>query len=128
MSLITTWDVEIRYLDSAGHDVYQHWSSASALVFAGTLEQVIELCRDYFPNGEIQSFKRLGRGAVLGLDKGLEDLARAQFDDGLLMSDECRGAPHHERYPTCHGSVYGIVPDGKFTRPCECPCHGKAPE
>lgn len=120
--LVSCWEVEVRYLDSAGHDMYEHWSSRRYTVFAGTLPAALDLVdvQEAKYQHEIISAKPVHFSAgILGLGDGLENLARSMHPDGLLMDLKCR-LGHHK---SCYGQAHGLLPDGKWTRPCECPCH-----
>ena len=119
--LIRSWEIEASYLDSA-RTYTEHWSTRRYTVFAGTLEAACELvhAQEAQHKHEIHSVKPLYLGSgVLGLGDGIEAVARSMHPDGLLKSRHCRTDEH----ASCYGRAYGLLPDGNWDRPCECPCH-----
>lgn len=121
MSIISTFEVDISFIDSPGR-VEEHRSSYRLLIVAGTSEQAIELAREFRPGCDVWRLQHAGYTAILGISDGLEQVARAQYDDGLLCSDNCRRGHHN----ACYGRSYYMLPDGAKDRPCECPCHAES--
>lgn len=120
--LVNCWEIHVLYLDSAGHDIYEHWTNRRYTVFAGTLEAAFALVheREGAHRHQIVEAQSVHfSSGILGLGDGLENLARTMHPDGLLMDRKCR-LGHHK---SCYGKAHGLLPDGKWDRPCECPCH-----